>query len=125
MPPVIKKKSWKEVNAERKSQQKKWKEQKLLKKAGFKKGIEEAEKDEKEDVAESAESEWVINHIKTETESSSKNIGPKLTVSIAVPGSILGNAQSPELKAYLAGQIARAACIYNVDEVGISLITIY
>lgn len=39
------------------------------------------------------------------------------TLSIAVPGSILDNAQSPELRTYLAGQIARAACIYQVDEV--------
>lgn len=39
------------------------------------------------------------------------------TVSIAVPGSILDNAQTPELRTYLAGQIARAACIYKVDEV--------
>ncbi|CAG9801185.1 unnamed protein product [Chironomus riparius] len=39
------------------------------------------------------------------------------TISIAVPGSILENAQSQELRTYLAGQIARAACIYNIDEV--------
>lgn len=39
------------------------------------------------------------------------------TLSIALPGSILDNAQSPELRTYLAGQIARAACIYKVDEV--------
>lgn len=39
------------------------------------------------------------------------------TVSIAVPGSILDNAQSPEFRTYLAGQIARAACIYKIDEV--------
>lgn len=39
------------------------------------------------------------------------------TVSIAIPGSILDNAQSPELRTYLAGQIARAACIYNIDEI--------
>lgn len=39
------------------------------------------------------------------------------TVSIALPGSILDNAQSAELRTYLAGQIARAACIYQVDEV--------
>lgn len=39
------------------------------------------------------------------------------TLSIAVPGSILENAQSPELRTYLAGQIARAACIFQVDEV--------
>jgi predicted SPOUT superfamily RNA methylase MTH1 len=39
------------------------------------------------------------------------------TISICVPGSIIENAQSQELKTYLAGQIARAACIYNVDEI--------
>lgn len=41
------------------------------------------------------------------------------TLSIAVPGSILDNAQSVELRTYLSGQIARAACVYKVDEVGI------
>ncbi|KAL4119111.1 hypothetical protein QTP88_011967 [Uroleucon formosanum] len=39
------------------------------------------------------------------------------TVTIAVPGSILDNAQSPEFRTYLAGQIARAACIYKIDEI--------
>lgn len=39
------------------------------------------------------------------------------TFSIAVPGSILDNAQSKELRTYLAGQIARIACIYKIDEV--------
>ncbi|XP_058463793.1 putative methyltransferase C9orf114 [Malaya genurostris] len=39
------------------------------------------------------------------------------TISIAVPGSILDNAQSQELRTYLAGQIARAACIFQVDEI--------
>jgi hypothetical protein len=39
------------------------------------------------------------------------------TLSIAVPGSILENAQSPELRTYLAGQIARAACVFKIDEV--------
>lgn len=39
------------------------------------------------------------------------------TLTIAVPGSILDNAQSPEFRTYLAGQIARAACIYKIDEV--------
>lgn len=29
----------------------------------------------------------------------------------------MDNAQSPELRSYLAGQIARAACIFNVDEI--------
>jgi len=43
--------------------------------------------------------------------------GRDWTLSIALPGSILDNAQSPELRTYLAGQIARAAVIFNVDEV--------
>ena len=30
---------------------------------------------------------------------------------------ILENAQSPELRTYLVGQIARAAVIFNVDEI--------
>ena len=32
-------------------------------------------------------------------------IGKRHTVSIALPGSILDNAQSPELRTYLAGQV--------------------
>lgn len=39
------------------------------------------------------------------------------TVSIALPSSILTNAQSPELRVYLAGQIARAAAIYCIHEI--------
>ncbi|XP_042517186.1 putative methyltransferase C9orf114 [Macadamia integrifolia] len=39
------------------------------------------------------------------------------TVSIAVSGSIIDNAQSLELATRLAGQIARAATIFRVDEV--------
>ncbi|ETV78427.1 hypothetical protein, variant [Aphanomyces astaci] len=39
------------------------------------------------------------------------------TVSIAIPGSIIDNAQTKELKTYLAGQIARACAIFQVDEV--------
>ncbi|KAL5701799.1 hypothetical protein ACHQM5_027098 [Ranunculus cassubicifolius] len=39
------------------------------------------------------------------------------TVSIAVPGSITKNAQSLELATRLAGQIARAATIFGVDEI--------
>ena len=38
-------------------------------------------------------------------------------MSVALPGSILDNAQSPELRSYLAGQIARALAVFNVDEV--------
>ncbi|GAB5031411.1 nucleic acid-ob-fold-like protein [Nannochloropsis oceanica] len=39
------------------------------------------------------------------------------TVSIAVAGSIVLNAQSPELRTYLIGEIARAAAIFQVDEI--------
>ncbi|KAI3695042.1 hypothetical protein L1987_78030 [Smallanthus sonchifolius] len=39
------------------------------------------------------------------------------TVSIALPGSIIDNTQSFELATRLAGQIARAATIFRIDEV--------
>ena len=38
-------------------------------------------------------------------------------MSIAIPGSIIANAQSPELATALAGQIARAAAVFSVDEI--------
>ncbi len=43
--------------------------------------------------------------------------GRNWTVSIAIPGSVVDNAQSKELKTLLVGQIARAAAIFKVDEV--------
>jgi predicted SPOUT superfamily RNA methylase MTH1 len=43
--------------------------------------------------------------------------GRHYTVSIALPGSIIDNAQTQELKTYLAGQIARAAAVFCVDEI--------
>lgn len=76
------------------------------------------------EVAESEKVEVTINNsTKTikGTEISNKVKPSKVrqlpTVTIAVPGSILDNAQSPEFRTYLAGQIARAACIYKIDEV--------
>ena len=39
------------------------------------------------------------------------------TLSIAVPGSVLVNCQTKELRTLLVGQIARAATIYHVDEI--------
>ena len=39
------------------------------------------------------------------------------TLSIAVPGSVVSNCQTRELKTHLVGQIARAAAIYHVDEI--------
>ncbi|XP_011071557.1 putative methyltransferase C9orf114 homolog isoform X1 [Sesamum indicum] len=41
------------------------------------------------------------------------------TVTIAVPGSIIDNAQSLELATRLAGQLARAATIFRIDELSI------
>lgn len=43
--------------------------------------------------------------------------GRKHTVSVAVPASIIANAQSFELRAYLVGQIARATTIFTIDEI--------
>ncbi len=43
--------------------------------------------------------------------------GRSYTVSIAVAASCIENAQNLELATLLAGQVARAAAIFNVDEV--------
>lgn len=98
MAPINEKKTWREVKEKRK----KWKEEKILKKIAK----EKANK--------------VVEETKTENQNQSKST-PKLkpfsTISIAVPGSILENAQTQELRTYLAGQIARAASIFQVDEV--------
>ncbi|PUZ70210.1 hypothetical protein GQ55_2G208200 [Panicum hallii var. hallii] len=50
-----------------------------------------------------------------EGEEKTKRLKP--TVSIAVAGSIIDNAQSLELATMLAGQIARAATVFRIDEV--------
>lgn len=39
------------------------------------------------------------------------------TVSVALPSSIVDNAQSPELRSYLIGQIARSLVVFKIDEV--------
>lgn len=87
------KKTWKQIHKESKELKKKYREENFIKKV---------EKQKKNDNKEDAE---VIVH------------KPVSTLSIAVPGSILENAQSAELRTYLAGQIARAACIFRVDEI--------
>lgn len=101
-PPVArtgKKKSWREIHREKKEQRQIFREQNL------------AIKQEKEKKREDEE------RVKIETEIQESLPPAVSTVSIAVPGSILDNAQSEELRTYLAGQIARAACIFKVDEV--------
>lgn len=103
---ISSKKSWSETNKVRKEERKKWREQNLLKK---KLKLEKAESNISYATSET------IDEIACDT--SSITVKCKSTVSIAVPGSILENAQSPELRAYLASQVARAACIFQVDEI--------
>ncbi|CAI8055873.1 Putative methyltransferase C9orf114 homolog [Geodia barretti] len=57
------------------------------------------------------------NNSRSEAEISGSRRGRGFTVSIALPGSIVDNAQTLELKTYLAGQIARAAVIFCIDEI--------
>jgi hypothetical protein len=45
------------------------------------------------------------------------NAPRRYTVSVALPGSIILNAQSPELQSRLAGQLARSCAIFNIDEI--------
>lgn len=92
-------KSWREINQERKALKRQRNEEKIVKR-------EKRLALEKE----------VELKIKEEIEIEKKNAEIS-TVSIAVPGSILENAQSAELRTYLAGQIARAACVFCVDEI--------
>ncbi|XP_030558218.1 putative methyltransferase C9orf114 [Drosophila novamexicana] len=92
-------KSWKKINEERKALKRQRKQDKALK------DLERAQE------AEAAAKEA------TDTTKAAKAKPHPSTVSIAVPGSILENAQSAELRAYVAGQIARAACIFRVNEV--------
>uniref|UniRef100_A0A1A9VIE0 RNA methyltransferase n=1 Tax=Glossina austeni TaxID=7395 RepID=A0A1A9VIE0_GLOAU len=95
-------KSWKKINEERKVLKKQRKQEKLLK------SLKRQQKQD-EETAENAKAK--DNNVpQTVKENPS-------TISIAVPGSILENAQSIELRTYVAGQIARAACIFRVNEV--------
>lgn len=94
-------KSWKKINEERKALKKQRKQEKLLK------DLEKKQNSDKQ----------VIEDSKNANKSVEKPKPNPSTISIAVPGSILENAQSVELRTYVAGQIARAACIYRVNEV--------
>lgn len=90
-------KRWKQIHKESKELKKKYKEQNLEKKL------------------EKQKQKEAVSQIPVKLAGApSKSVS---TISIAVPGSILDNAQSQELRTYLAGQIARAACIFKVDEV--------
>lgn len=100
MAPVqAEKRTLREIKAH-KEKKKKWKESNLIKKV------------EKQKLKEHAQESF--NETAAEQTVPLKEIP---TVSIAVPGSILENAQSPVLRTYLAGQIARSICMFQVDEV--------
>ena len=43
--------------------------------------------------------------------------GRRHTVTVALPGSVISNAQTVELQTYLAGQLARALTVFEVDEI--------
>lgn len=99
MAPILNKdgnkpKSWREVNKVRREEKKNRKEKQLLQKKQI---------------------EIIKEEIHSEVQY--EKLHELSTVSIAVPGSILENAQSAELRTYLAGQIARAACIFQIDEI--------
>ncbi|XP_053389909.1 putative methyltransferase C9orf114 homolog [Mercenaria mercenaria] len=83
-------KKWKE---ERKAAKRKWKEEKLLKQLAKKRQLEKKEEEAKK--------------VKEEEEEVQERLGRPYTLSIALPGSILDNAQSPELRTYLAGQVGQ------------------
>ncbi|XP_063000557.1 putative methyltransferase C9orf114 homolog [Elgaria multicarinata webbii] len=89
---------WRKWKQEKKEEKKKWKELKLLRKLEKQRSQEAMEKRKEESKPE-------------------EDKGRRYTVSIALPGSILNNAQSLELRTYLAGQIARACVIFCVDEI--------
>ncbi|XP_066501666.1 putative methyltransferase C9orf114 homolog [Hoplias malabaricus] len=87
--------NWRKLKAEKKEQKKMLKEKKLI---------------------QQLEKHSVVKEVK-EKPQEQKDQGRLYTVSVALPGSVLDNAQSPELRTYLAGQIARACAVFCVDEV--------
>ncbi|XP_044189719.1 putative methyltransferase C9orf114 homolog [Thunnus albacares] len=88
---------WKKRKAEIKETKKQRKETKLIK---------QLEKQKQQEAEERAK-----------LEQSQNKKGRAYTVSVALPGSVLDNAQSTELRTYLAGQIARACVVFCVDEI--------
>ncbi|XP_054164056.1 putative methyltransferase C9orf114 [Oppia nitens] len=67
--------------------------------------------------AASASESMDITTTGAETSTTTTDSGRQWTASIAVPFSIVENAQSAELKAYLIGQIARSLVVFNIDEI--------
>ncbi|XP_040260782.1 putative methyltransferase C9orf114 homolog [Bufo bufo] len=96
-----KKVNWRKHKEQRREQKKQWREAKLLKE------LEKAQLQKRKET----------EKLEQEKEVKKASDGRLYTVSVALPGSIMENAQSPELRTYLAGQIARACAIHCVDEV--------
>ncbi|KAK7813607.1 hypothetical protein U0070_000657 [Myodes glareolus] len=92
---------WRKWKQQKKEEKKKWKDLKMMKKLERQRAQEEQAKRQEEE----------------EAAAQSSDQGRPYTLSVALPGSILDNAQSPELRTYLAGQIARACTIFCVDEI--------
>ncbi|KAK1334075.1 hypothetical protein QTO34_005075 [Cnephaeus nilssonii] len=92
---------WRKWKQQKKEEKKKWKDLKLMKKLERQRVQEEQAKRQQEE----------------EAAAQREDQGRPYTLSVALPGSILDNAQSPELRTYLAGQIARACAIFCVDEI--------
>ncbi|XP_049567687.1 putative methyltransferase C9orf114 homolog isoform X2 [Orcinus orca] len=92
---------WRKWKQQKKEEKKKWKDLKMVKKLERQRVQEEQAKRQQEE----------------EAAAQREDRGRHYTLSVALPGSILDNAQSPELRTYLAGQIARACTIFCVDEI--------
>ncbi|XP_045052932.2 putative methyltransferase C9orf114 homolog isoform X1 [Desmodus rotundus] len=92
---------WRKWKQQKKQEKKKWKDLKLTKKLERQRVQEEEAKRQQEE----------------EAAAQREDQGRPYTLSVALPGSILDNAQSPELRTYLAGQIARACAIFCVEEI--------
>lgn len=60
----------------------------------------------------------VVNNNSSHTVKQSKqDLGCKYTVSVALPSSLIQNAQTRELKTWLVGQIARSLVLFEIDEI--------
>ncbi|KAK7131605.1 hypothetical protein R3I94_016658 [Phoxinus phoxinus] len=93
--------NWRKWKGQKKEEQRQRKEGKLIQQLEKQKQKQEKEEENKQQV----------QHEEKERK------GRVYTLSVALPGSVMDNAQSPELRTYLAGQIARACGVFCVDEV--------
>jgi predicted SPOUT superfamily RNA methylase MTH1 len=71
----------------------------------------------------SIEEKWAQKLTPAELKRNGRKV--EYTVSVAIPGSMLRNAQTRELKTYLVGQIARACAIHEIDEIIVFVDTAY